>query len=151
MMGVMKKLLALIATVFFSLAAFAQASSIEKDRLIQPSELAKSLQSKSAKPLIFNVGPRMLYQQAHIEGAEYIGAGSDLSGIEALKTRVKSVPKTQAIVLYCGCCPWEHCPNVEPAYKQLRSMGFTNVKVLYIAHNIGTDWVYVGYPTVKGQ
>ena len=30
-------------------------------------------------------------------------------------------------------------------------MGFTNVKVLYIADNFGTDWVYKGYPTIKGQ
>ena len=149
-MFLMKALLTFFV-LFIAIAAQSQASNLGNDSLIQPAELAKSLQSKSAKPLIFNVGPRMLYQQAHIAGAEYIGAGSDPAGIEALKTRVKSVPKTRAIVLYCGCCPWEHCPNVEPAYKQLRSMGFTNVKVLYIAHNIGTDWVYAGYPTVKGQ
>jgi hypothetical protein len=30
-------------------------------------------------------------------------------------------------------------------------MGFTKVKVLYIADNFGTDWVDKGYPSVKGQ
>ena len=147
----MKSLIALCILLLASVATFAQASSISADHLIQPAELAQVLQSKAQKPLIFNVGPRMLYQQAHIEGAEYIGAGSDPTGMEALKSRVKTVQKTQAIVLYCGCCPWSHCPNVEPAFKQLRDLGFSNVKVLYIAHNIGTDWVYAGYPTVKGQ
>jgi hypothetical protein len=28
-------------------------------------------------------------------------------------------------------------------------MGFSNVKVLYIANNFGTDWLDKGYPTVK--
>jgi hypothetical protein len=30
-------------------------------------------------------------------------------------------------------------------------MGFTNVKVLYIADNFGTNWVEKGYPTAKGE
>jgi hypothetical protein len=30
-------------------------------------------------------------------------------------------------------------------------MGFINVKVLYFADNLGTDWVYKGYPTVRGN
>jgi thiosulfate/3-mercaptopyruvate sulfurtransferase len=64
---------------------------------------------------------------------------------------VKSLPHDKLIVLYCGCCPWGHCPNVRPAYHQLNAMGFNHVKVLYIANNFGTDWVDKGYPTIKGQ
>jgi hypothetical protein len=30
-------------------------------------------------------------------------------------------------------------------------MGFTNVKVLYIADNFGADWVERGYPVAKGD
>jgi hypothetical protein len=30
-------------------------------------------------------------------------------------------------------------------------MGFTNVKVLYIADNFGKDWVDKGYPVAKGN
>jgi hypothetical protein len=143
---------ALILTLaLLSVSALAQGPAVENDHLIQPSELAKIVQSTGAKPLILNIGPRMLFQQAHITGAELIGPASDPRTLEALKTRVKSVSKTQSIVLYCGCCPWSHCPNVEPAYKQLQALGFTNVKVLFIANNIGTDWVYKGYPTVMGQ
>ncbi len=127
-----------------------QASS--QPQTISPEELVAILKApKSDKPLILNVGPRSLYMQARIPGAEYIGAGSDPAGIQALRTRVKSLPKTKFIVIYCGCCPWSHCPNVQPAYAELRSLGFTKAKILYIPDNLGTDWVYKGYPTERGQ
>jgi 3-mercaptopyruvate sulfurtransferase SseA len=139
----------LIFTLIFSTLAFAQSAT--EPALIQPQELASILQAGKAKPLILNIGPRMLYNQAHIPGAEYIGAGSDAQGRVALRARVKSLPKKQAIVLYCGCCPWSHCPNVHPAYKELFELGYTNVKVLYIANNLGADWVDRGYPTERGR
>ncbi len=121
-------------------------------QLMSPEELFNIIQSaKGEKPLILNVGPHLLYMQAHIPGAEYIGAGSDKQGIETLRRRVKALPHNTFIVLYCGCCPWSHCPNVRPAYDELHKAGFTNVKVLYIADNFGTDWVDKGYPTIKGQ
>ena len=45
-------------------------------QLINPEDLVKILQSPTGeKPLILNVGPHLLYMQAHIPGAEYIGAG----------------------------------------------------------------------------
>jgi hypothetical protein len=121
-------------------------------QLISPEDLVKTLQStKDEKPLILNIGPHLLYMQAHIPGSEYIGAGSDSQGIESLRRRVKGLPHKTFIVLYCGCCPWSHCPNVRPAYNELHKGGFTNVKVLYIPDNFGTDWVYKGYPTIKSQ
>ena len=121
-------------------------------QLINPEDLVKILQSpKGVKPIILNIGPYLLYVQAHIPGSEYIGAGSDPMGIASLRKRVKGLPHNKFIVLYCGCCPWSHCPNVRPAYNELHQAGFTKVKVLYIAGNIGTDWVDKGYPTVRGQ
>jgi thiosulfate/3-mercaptopyruvate sulfurtransferase len=121
-------------------------------QVINPEDLFNILQApKGEKPLILNVGPHLLYMQAHIPGSEYIGAGSDSQGIGSLRRRVKPLPHDTFIVLYCGCCPWSHCPNVRPAFNELHKAGFTNVKVLYIADNFGTDWVYKGYPTIKGQ
>jgi thiosulfate/3-mercaptopyruvate sulfurtransferase len=145
----MKKLVLVSFVLLFSFSLNAQNPT--EPQLIQPADLASQLKSGQAKPLILNVGPRMLYAQARIPGAEYIGAGSDPQGREALRTRVKSVSKSQVIVLYCGCCPWSHCPNVHPAYKELAELGFKNVKVLYIANNFGADWVNRGYPTERGQ
>jgi thiosulfate/3-mercaptopyruvate sulfurtransferase len=129
--------------------AIAQSGSMET---LQPEELVKILQGpKSAQPLILNIGPHMLYAQAHIPGAEYIAPGSNAEGIDLLRTRVKALPHSTFIVLYCGCCPWDRCPNVRPAYKELKTLGFTNVKLLYMADNFGDDWAYKGYPVVKGQ
>ena len=132
--------------------ATAQATSIPAAQQIAPEELVKLLQaSGNEKPLILQVGSHVLYQQAHIPGSEYVGAASTDAGLAQLRNRVESLPKTKFIVLYCGCCPWGHCPNVKPANDALRAMGFTNVKVLYIADNFGTNWVDKGYPTAKGE
>jgi len=121
-------------------------------QLVNPDDLVRLLQSKPGeKPLVLNVGPSILFMQAHIPGAEFIGATSDKQGLERLRTRVKPLPHDKFIVLYCGCCPWNHCPNVRPAYNELHAMGFTNIKVLYVANNFGADWVDKGYPTIKGQ
>ena len=122
------------------------------DQLINPETLVNILKSpKAEKPLILNIGPSLLYIQAHIPGAEYIGPSADSQGMEALLKRVKPLPHNRFIVLYCGCCPWNHCPNVRPAWYQLHRAGFSRVKVLYIPDNLGTDWVYRGYPIAKGQ
>ena len=119
---------------------------------LQPEELVPLLtRTGSEKPLVFQVGPRVFYAEAHVPGSEYIGAGNSESGLQALKDRVKSLPHDRFLVLYCGCCPWTKCPNVRPAYQQLVSLGFTRVKVLYIADNFGKDWVNKGYPVEKGR
>ena len=129
-----------------------QASLIPPSHLIQPEELVKTLQSsKGTNPLMIQVGSHVLYQQAHVPGSEYIGPASSESGLQALRKRVEPLPRNRPIILYCGCCPWGHCPNVKPADDLLRAIGFTNVKVLYIANNFGADWVDKGYPVAKGD
>ena len=73
------------------------------------------------------------------------------NGLQQLRKRVEALPRNKFIIIYCGCCPWSHCPNVKPADDALRALGFTNVKVLYIANNFGVDWVEKGYPVAKGD
>jgi thiosulfate/3-mercaptopyruvate sulfurtransferase len=141
-----------ILLLLLSIGAFAQDSAALTKAEITPQALVRTMQSNQrSKLLILNVGPRVLYAQAHIDGAEFIGPTSDPRGIERLRERVKSVPKTKQIILYCGCCPWDRCPNVRPAFAELKKLHFTNVKVLHIANNIGTDWVEKDYPTARGQ
>ena len=130
----------------------AQATSIPQARQISIAELVKVLQApEKGNALIIQVGSHVLYSQAHIPGSEYIGPASSDVGIQQLRKRAESLGRTRLIVLYCGCCPWNHCPNVKPAYDALQAMGFRNLKVLYIANNLGADWVDKGYPTAKGD
>lgn len=118
--------------------------------LIQPGELAKELSSKkSDKPLIIQVGFSFLYNQNHIPGAKYLGPASNQSGLTSLKNGVKDLNKNQKIVLYCGCCPWSDCPNIHPAFKTMKDLGFKNVKLLYIPDTFVKDWIDKGYPTTK--
>jgi hypothetical protein len=59
--------------------------------------------------------------------------------------------KDADIVLYCGCCPMEHCPNIRPAYQALKESGFTRVRVLRIPTNMAADWYGKGYPSEAGS
>lgn len=146
----LKGLLALMALLP---AAFAfQASSIPTSRLITAEELVTVLRSSTGeRPLLMQVGFHILYTQAHIPGSEYIGPASTESGLQQLRKRVESLPRDKYIVIYCGCCPWEHCPNVKRADDALHALGFTRVKVLYLADNFATDWMDKGYPVAKGD
>jgi len=145
--------LALISLLLLISTALAfQASQISTSHIINPDELVKILQSsKGEKPLLMHVGSHVLYTQAHIPGSEYIGPASDQAALQRLRARLESLPRNKFIVIYCGCCPWTHCPNMKPADDALHAMGFTNVKSLYIANNFGTDWVDKGYPVAKGE
>lgn len=143
----------IIAFVLIQSPAHAQsalplaATTIPSTHLIQPEELKAILNStRPAQPLILQVGSRVMFDQAHIPTSEYAGSGSRDDGLDVLRDRVKTLAKSRFIVLYCGCCPWNRCPNVGGAYKSLSDLGFTNVKVLYIADNFGSDWVGKGYP-----
>jgi rhodanese-related sulfurtransferase len=132
-------------------AAPVAASTIPPAALLQPADLAATLKSRPASlPLILQVGFRKLFDQAHIPGSDYAGPGSDAGGLGSLRMRVATLPKDTAIVIYCGCCPWGHCPNVGAAYAELRALGFGQVKVLYIADDFGTDWIDRGYPVTPG-
>ncbi len=133
-------------------AAPESAFSIPLAQLIQPETLNRLLQAGGAeKPLLLQVGSHVLFAEAHIPGSEYAGQGSQPAGIQQLQNRVSALSRKKLIVLYCGCCPWNRCPNVEPAFAKLREMGFTNVKVLYLADNFGTNWVEKGYAVEKGR
>ena len=135
-----------------ALAEHKPATSIPTADLIQPAELAAKLKSATAAmPLILQIGFHNLYAQAHIPDSEYIGAAKEDAGLKQLRNRVAKLSKDTAIIIYCGCCPWSHCPNAAAAYDALHALGFTQVKVLYIAENFGDNWVDQGYPVAKGE
>ncbi len=119
--------------------------------LIQPKDLASRLQAKGAHPTLLHVGFNVQYRSKHISNSIYAGQGNSPAGLAALRAAVAKIPRNGEIVVYCGCCPWDHCPNIKPAMDTLRQMGFTNVKALYIRTNMVTDWYDLGYPFEEGS
>src|ERR1035438_6116284 len=99
-----KPVLILVAIALFSISrASGQASAIPTTRLIQPEDLVKLIQTPDKeKPLMIQVGSHVLFSQAHIPGSEYIGPASSEAGLQQLRKRVESLPRTKLIVLYCG-------------------------------------------------
>jgi rhodanese-related sulfurtransferase len=119
--------------------------------VIQPKDLAAQLAAKGAHPAIFHVGPNVLFRSKHIPGSLYAGPASRPDGLEALKTAAGKLPREQEVVVYCGCCPWDCCPNAKPAVDLLHQMGFTHVKALHVETNFKTDWIDQGYPIEQAQ
>lgn len=118
---------------------------------MKPEEAARLLTARNRpQPSIIYVGFPSLYNGAHISGAILAGPASKPGGIDQLRQVVKDMPRNHSIVIYCGCCPFDKCPNIHPAYSTLQDLGFTNIKVVVIPTNLHTDWVSKGYPTTKG-
>jgi len=118
---------------------------------VEPQEIARLLSaSNRPRPSIIYVGFPSLYNGAHVTGAILAGPASKPDGIDQLRQVVKDMPRSHPLVIYCGCCPFDKCPNIRPAYKALQDLGFTNIKVMVIPTNLHTDWVSKGYPTTKG-
>jgi thiosulfate/3-mercaptopyruvate sulfurtransferase len=156
--GIVFGLLSCAAVFATPLGAFSQfspapvsASTIPSDHLMQATDLVRVLHSGKAQPLILQVGSRLFFNEAHIKGSQYAGAGSQPAGLQALQSMVAKQPKNRFIVLYCGCCPWNHCPNVGPAFQRLHDLGFSHVSVLFLPNNFGDDWAAKGYPTDRNQ
>ncbi len=112
------------------------------DQLIEPSELAPSIKSNKEIPIIFSIGPGAI-----IPHSKDMGMIKEEDNMKKFKEQLLNLPKDTQIVVYCGCCPYEHCPNVRPAIQLLKDMKFTNYKLLDLPHNIKIDWINKGYPT----
>ena len=114
-------------------------------QLMEPADLAKEMAEPTAhKPFIFCVGP-----SAVIKSSIDIGPAREKENLEKFKQQLRKLPKDADIVLYCGCCPFEHCPNIRPAFSLLNEMKFTNHKLLNLSHNIKVDWIDHKYPVEK--
>lgn len=118
---------------------------------ISPADFAKELQAKRDPSLtIIYVGVRTLYSGAHIPGSVFHGPGSTEAGIADLKKFAATLPKNTNLVLYCGCCPIDRCPNLRPAFSALREMGFTRLRILLLPTSFAADWIERGYAIEKG-
>ncbi len=111
---------------------------------MEPAALAKTLEAKKDLPLVISVGPGAL-----IPNSVDIGPGSEAENISGLKALIATKKKADKVVVYCGCCPFDRCPNVRPAIAALKDAGFTNYYLLNLKTNLKTDWIDKGFPTVK--
>jgi hypothetical protein len=147
---IIRSILTLLFVAFTCFTSLGQALTVKKqvwdnNQLTQPADLAAVLaKPKAKKPVVYNIG-----FVGDIEGAKKIGAASKKEGLENLQAEVKGLSKSTAIVIYCGCCPFEHCPNVRPAYTLLQDMGFKEARILNLPTSIKADWIDKGYPMSK--
>jgi thiosulfate/3-mercaptopyruvate sulfurtransferase len=117
-----------------------------QNELLEPEALTKQLASDAPQPQIICVTFPFLYRQKHIQQAHFAGPASKPEGIEKLRSAVKGLPQSASIVIYCGCCPMDKCPNIRPAYRALRERGFQHIQVLNLPTSLHTDWTAKGYP-----
>lgn len=134
--------IALVAFAFKSFPIQKSKDPWTKDQLIEPSELARIINSPSdKKPIIYSVGPG-----ANIKGSIEMGAAQEKENLDKLKIALSKLDKNTEIVLLCGCCPFEHCPNIRPSFELLSKLKFTNHKLLNLSNNLKVDWIDKGYP-----
>ena len=126
--------------------------ALPASQLVQPADLVRELASASAdaRPTIVYVGFRTLFAGGHIPGATFHGSGSTEQGLADIKKWAASLPRTTNLVIYCGCCPFERCPNIRPAFALLRDMGFTHLRVLELHTSFAADWAEKNYSIEKG-
>lgn len=119
---------------------------------MQPAVLAKMLTDKYVSiPTVVFIGFRSLYAGGHVPDAAFHGTVSTEQGLGELKTWAAALPRDADLVIYCGCCPFDKCPNIRPAYTALSGMGFKKIRVLLLPTSFAVDWAEKGYPMQKGM
>lgn len=118
---------------------------------VQAAAFAHELEEKSATPpTVVYVGFHTLFAGGHIPGATFHGSASTEQGLAELKKWADTLPRTTSLVIYCGCCPFQKCPNIRPAFTALNEMGFKKLRVLILPTSFVKDWAEMGYPIQKG-
>jgi thiosulfate/3-mercaptopyruvate sulfurtransferase len=118
---------------------------------VQPAALYKELSDSQTAPTVLFVGFQRLYTAGHIKGSQFHGMGGNPDGLTQIKSWAASLPRSSNLVIYCGCCPMDHCPNIRPAFTVLRDMGFSKLRLLVLPTSFEVDWANHGLPYEKGQ
>jgi hypothetical protein len=131
----------LLPLIFLSFV-FQKAEPWTSNQLVEPADLAATLtDANKTQPLVICVGPG-----AMIKNSREMGSASDKENLKKLELYLNSLQRDTGIVIYCGCCPFDKCPNIRPAFSLLNDMGFKNHKLLNLPHNVKMDWIDHGYP-----
>lgn len=118
---------------------------------VEPNDLTKELADAKTAPTVLFVGFQRLYTAGHIKGAQFYGSGGGPEGLAQIRAWAAGLPRSSNLVVYCGCCPLERCPNLRPAFRTLHDMGFTKVRALILPTSFAADWAEKGLPYEKAQ
>ncbi len=110
------------------------------NQLIDPFELSESIIHNKSY-LIYSIGPAAI-----IKNSIDIGETRHEENLNKLKKKLASNSNKSEIIFYCGCCPFNDCPNIRPAFSLANSLGFKNHKLLNLANNLKSDWIDKNYP-----
>ena len=73
------------------------------DQLMNPSELSTILKENKQVPVIYSMGPGAI-----IPHSKDIGMIKETENMKLFKDELAKLPKDTQIVVYCGCCPYDH-------------------------------------------
>jgi hypothetical protein len=141
----------IVLVALWSASARAESDPWTAAQTVKPRQLLEEIADPKTAPTIAFVGFGRLFNAGHIKGAQFHGSGGSAEGLKEFKAWASGLPTTTHLVIYCGCCPLEHCPNIRPAFVALRQMGFTNVRVLLLPNSFEADWAGQGLPYEKSR
>ncbi|MDB4994269.1 MAG: hypothetical protein JWM74_1701 [Myxococcaceae bacterium] len=138
-----------------SAAAFSSTPTLAATALALPLYAPANLAARiadvtSGKLAVVHVGRASLFRGQHIPGSSHAGDASTPAGRESLLALLRALPSTMPTILYCGCCPLDHCAFIRPAEEAARASGRAKTFVLDLATNFDRDWVAKGYPVTRG-
>ena len=110
-------------------------------QLMQPETLAQKIENQEKLPLIISIGP-----QALIPHSKDIGMLVEEPNRARFDSLTDRLSKKTPVVIYCGCCPFDKCPNVRPAIAVLKEKGFENFHLLNLSTSLKADWIDHNYP-----
>ncbi|WP_342329190.1 rhodanese-like domain-containing protein [Pedobacter sp. FW305-3-2-15-E-R2A2] len=131
------------AQVLPSTGATLQKNTWTSSQLMKPETLVKMIRG-GQKVKIYNIGVVQ-----NIKGAVNMGAASEKENLKKFAQALKGLPANTALVVYCGCCPMDKCPNIRPAFQLLNDLKFKNARLLELPVNVKTDWIDKGYPLAE--
>ncbi len=110
------------------------------DELMKTDELLQKLENENVN--LIHIG----FEDV-IPNSINAGPGMEKESLKNLREILKDVDKEEEVILYCGCCPMDVCPNIRPAFDLAKNLGYKNLKLLDIPISIKADWIDYGYPT----
>lgn len=120
----------------------------QQSAFVTPEQLVRDLK-RPKPPIVVQVGVKALFQESHVPGAVHFRDVNTPEGKASFLADLKRLPQDRDIVLYCGCCPFDYCPFVQPAFSLANTMRGDRIKLLLLPNSFEEDWVAKGFPVEK--